>query len=343
MTTLSKPLVKHISNRLPLLSLLAAAAVLAACASDRTPPPELLSARDAVGQAQADPQVLARAPLELKKASDTLRRADELNAKGETLADVQSVSYVAQRQAQTAIAVARAKANEEGIGSAEVDRERARADARAAEARRAQAQAAAARSDASSARQEASAAQQQAMTAQQQAEAARLQAGDAEGRAMAARQQAAQAQASAASAQQQLQDLQQQLTDLQAQRTDRGTLVTLGDVLFEFGRAEIKPTAQQSLRRLADYLQAHPERRVLIEGFTDSVGSDSINLSLSQRRAETVSSALAAMGVAGNRIDTRGYGKSYPIADNNTDTNRALNRRVEIYISDNDQPVRARG
>ncbi len=323
-------------SKLPLLGALATAAVLAACATDRTPPPELVAAREAVRQAQASPQVLAQAPLELKKAGDTLRRADELNAKGEALADVLSTSYVAQRQAETAQAVAQAKTNEDGIRGAEVDRERARADARGAEARRAQAQAAAARADASTA-------QQQATTAQQQAEAARLQAGDAEARAMAARQQASQAQASAATAQQQLQDLQQQLSDLQAQHTDRGTLVTLGDVLFEFGRAEIKPSAQQSLRRLADYLQAHPERRVLIEGFTDSVGSDSVNLTLSQRRADTVSSALAAMGVAGDRINTRGYGKSFPIADNSTDTNRALNRRVEIYISDNDQPVRARG
>ncbi|MFT3817840.1 MAG: OmpA family protein [Rubrivivax sp.] len=325
------------------LSALAAAALMAACASNRTPPPELLAARDAVQRAQSDGQVLSNAPLELKRAGDSLRRADELNAKGESLAEVESAAYVAQRQAETAIAVAQAKRNEEAIKGAEADRERARADARAAEARRAQAEASSARQQASMAQQQATSAQQQAMSAQQQAEAARAQASDAQARADAARLQAAQAQAGEASARQQALELQQQLAELQAKPTERGVLVTLGDVLFEFGRAEVKPTAQASLQKLAAYLKEHPERQVLIEGFTDSVGSDSVNLLLSQRRAESVSAALAGLGVAPVRIAVRGYGKSYPIADNNTDTNRALNRRVEIYISQDANPVRARG
>jgi outer membrane protein OmpA-like peptidoglycan-associated protein len=75
-------------------------------------------------------------------------------------------------------------------------------------------------------------------------------------------------------------------------------LVTLGDVLFEFGRADIKPGSQGALRKLADYLQHHTDRRVLIEGYTDSVGSDAANLTLSQRRADSVAAALGAMGVA---------------------------------------------
>lgn len=325
------------------LSTLAAAALLAACASNRPPPPELLAARDAVQRAQSNAQVLSNAPLELKRASDSLRRADELNAKDEALADVESAAYVARRQAETAVAVAQAKQNEEAIKGAEADRERARADARAAEARRAQAQAARAQADASSARQQASMAQQQASSAQQQAVAAQQQASDAQAQADAARMQAAQAQANEASARQQAMELQQQLAELQAKATPRGMLVTLGDVLFEFGRADVKPSARASLQKLAAYLQQHPERKVLIEGFTDSVGSDSANLLLSQRRAEAVSSALVGMGVEPVRIAVRGYGESYPIADNNTDTNRALNRRVEIYISQDANPVRARG
>ncbi|MCA0240478.1 MAG: OmpA family protein [Proteobacteria bacterium] len=325
------------------LSALAAAALLAACASDRTPPPELLAARDAVQRAQSDGQVLGNAPLELKRAGDSLRRADELNAKGEPLADVESAAYVARRQAETAMAVAQAKRNEDAIKGAEADRERARADARTAEARRAQAQAASAQADASAARQQATMAQQQASSARQQAMTAQQQADAAQAQADAARAQAAQAQASEASARQQTAELQQQLAELQAKPTDRGMLVTLGDVLFEFGRAEVRPTAQASLQKLAAYLQAHPERQVLIEGFTDSVGSDAANLALSQRRAEAVSATLAGMGVAATRIAVRGYGESYPIADNTTDSNRALNRRVEIYISQDANPVRPRG
>lgn len=318
------------------LSAVAVAAGLAACATHQTPPPGLVTARAVVKAAEADAQVLRNAPLELKRAGDSLRRADELNARGESLGDVESAAYVASRQAEAAMAIARAKANEDAIQSAEADRERARADARAAQARRAELQAATARAEAANAKVEAS-------VAQQQADAARAEAGDAQARAAAARQQAEAAQASASSAQLQALALEQQLSDLKARPTERGMLVTLGDVLFEFGRADIKPGAQEALRKLAAYLKEHPDRRVLIEGFTDSVGSEYANLSLSQRRADAVAVALTSLGVVGDRISTRGYGESYPVADNSTDTNRALNRRVEVYISGNNLPVRGRG
>lgn len=316
-------------NKLMTLSAVSAAVLLAACATPSTPPPELLSARAAVLTAETDPRVLNHAPLELKKATDALARANSASARRDSLADVASAAYVAERHAQTALAIGTAKANELSIKGAEADRERARADARAAEASRAQAQAAAARVDAS-------VAQAQASTARVDADMARSQAGDAEARAAAARMQAAQAQLQASS-------LQQQLAELQAKPTDRGMLVTLGDLLFEFGRAEIKPSGQAALRKLAAYLGEHPERRILIEGYTDSVGSDSANLTLSQRRAESVATTLASLGVSWGRINTKGYGESYPVAENTSDTNRALNRRVEVYISENDRPVRARG
>ena len=119
-------------------------------------------------------------------------------------------------------------------------------------------------------------------------------------------------------------------------------LVTLGDVLFEFNRDEVKTGAQSSLRKLADFLQQYPTRQVLIEGYTDNIGAASYNEALSLRRANSVEHALMGMGVAAGRVTTAGYGKEYPIADNSTDTNRALNRRVEVYIADNDKPVKSR-
>ena len=120
-------------------------------------------------------------------------------------------------------------------------------------------------------------------------------------------------------------------------------LVTLGDVLFEFGRAEIKPQAQEAIAKLSNYLKQHPDRRVLIEGFTDSVGSDQANLTLSQRRSQAVAAALSANGIDPTRVDTRGYGEAYPVASNTSTSDRAMNRRVEVYISNDNQPVRARG
>jgi outer membrane protein OmpA-like peptidoglycan-associated protein len=302
---------------------------LGACATQQAAPPQLDAARSVVRQAEIDPVVLSSAPLELKKATDSLARADQLLAKGEPLGEVTSLAYVAERQARTAMALADAKRDENSIGAAEGERERARADVKEAEARRA--------------RMLAADAQARVGAAQGQAEMARQQAAEAEQRASNAQLQAVAAQSAAASAQQQAAALQQRLAELQAQETERGMLVTLGDVLFEFGRADIKPTAQASLRKLADFLQQYPDRSLLIEGHTDSVGSDQFNEQLSRQRAEAVAMALGAMGVAAQRVKVVGYGKSYPIADNSTDTNRALNRRVEVYISRTGEPVRMRG
>ncbi len=298
-----------------LSALAAAAALFAGCASAPTVTPALQQARSTVRSAEADPAVLKYASLDVKKAGDSLKRAEELSANRESPADIDSAAYIASTQARTAMALAKAATEEEAIKAAEADRERARADANARRANVAQAQAANAQIAAANASAEASAARQQAATAQ----------------------------ADAANAQAQAAALQQELADLQAQQTDRGMLVTLGDVLFEFGRAEIKPTAQASIAKLAKYLNQHPDRRVLIEGFTDSVGSDQANLTLSQRRSQAVADALRAQGVDPARVSTRGYGEAYPVANNASSSDRALNRRVEVYISNDNQPVRARG
>ena len=290
------------------LTAAAAAALLAGCAGAPTVTPALKQARANVGAAEADPAVLKYASLDVKKAADSLRRAEELSARRESLADIDSAAYVASTQARTAMAIGRAATDEEAIKAAEADRERARADANARRANVAQAQAANASADANAARQQAAAANADAAQAQAQAAA-----------------------------------LQRELAELQARQTDRGMLVTLGDVLFEFGRADIKPAAQGAIGKLAGYLNQHPDRRVLIEGFTDSIGSDAVNMALSQRRSQAVADALRARGVDPTRIATRGYGEAYPVAGNSSSSDRAMNRRVEVYISNDDQPVRARG
>ncbi|NCT85110.1 MAG: OmpA family protein [Comamonadaceae bacterium] len=298
-----------------LSTLAAAAALFAGCASAPTVTPALEQARANVRSAEADPAVLKYASLDVKKAADSLKRAEELSARRESPADIDSAAYVASTQARTAMAIGRAATEEEAIKAAEADRERVRADANA----------------------------QRANIAQVQAANAQIAAANASADAQAARQQAAAANADAARAQAQAAALQRELAELQAQQTDRGMLVTLGDVLFEFGRAEVKPAAQNAIAKLAHYLNQHPDRRVLIEGFTDSVGSDAANLALSQRRSQAVADALRAHGVDPTRIATRGYGEAYPVAGNSSASDRAMNRRVEVYISNDDQPVRARG
>jgi outer membrane protein OmpA-like peptidoglycan-associated protein len=126
--------------------------------------------------------------------------------------------------------------------------------------------------------------------------------------------------------------LQAEVDQLKATPTPRGLVLTLGDVLFDTGRAELNSGAGRKLDQLAQFLGEHKERRVQIDGFTDSVGSDSYNEQLSQRRADAVKAALISRGVDPSRISTEGYGKAYPVANNNDSGGRQLNRRVEVVI-----------
>jgi outer membrane protein OmpA-like peptidoglycan-associated protein len=165
-----------------------------------------------------------------------------------------------------------------------------------------------------------------------EAERARIAAAEAEAAAARAQGQAASAEARAAA-------LEAQLADLQARKSERGMIVTIGDVLFATGKATLTADGINNVRKLANVLLQHQDRSVLIEGFTDSVGSDASNLELSGRRAASVRDALLSMNVAGERIAARGYGENHPVASNDTDSGRQLNRRVEIVLSNPGQPI----
>jgi len=136
-----------------------------------------------------------------------------------------------------------------------------------------------------------------------------------------------------AEAKEQNAELQREIDALQARPTDRGLVLTLGDVLFATGRADLKPGAANNLDQLVSFLAKYPARTIEIEGHTDSVGSDDYNLGLSQRRADAVRSHLVRQGVASGRITTMGAGKGSPVASNDTATGRQQNRRVEVIIS----------
>jgi outer membrane protein OmpA-like peptidoglycan-associated protein len=138
----------------------------------------------------------------------------------------------------------------------------------------------------------------------------------------------------AEAAQAQLASAQQQLADLQAKKTDRGVVVTLGDVLFDTGQATLKPGANLALNRLATFLNANPQTRIIIEGHTDSRGSDEYNEGLSERRARAVATELMSRGISADQLQTLGRGKGYPVASNDTPEGRQQNRRVEIVFSD---------
>ena len=281
-----------------------AVSLLAACASRNAPLEPLQNARAAVNTAMNNPKVVQLAPLELKNATDTLTRADNAWNKDANTAEATHLSNLAVQRAQIAENVARTRQLDTDIQQAGVDAER----------RRLQGSAARANEQASQARAAADQARQQATTAEQRAAASAAQ----------------------------VKSLQSQLNELQAQQTERGLLVTLGDVLFEFGKSELTSQAGPRLDKLAEFLTQFPNRKLLIEGYTDSVGSDSVNQSLSQRRAESVRQALVSRGVAADRITTQGYGKQFPVADNGSPEGRAMNRRVEIVIADENGNLRSR-
>ena len=129
-------------------------------------------------------------------------------------------------------------------------------------------------------------------------------------------------------------ELEGQLAELKAKPTDRGMVLTLGDVLFDTGRAKLKAGAMRTIDQLAAFMNQHPARTVLVEGHTDSVGSAAYNRKLSEQRADSVRFALMNRGISNTRIMVKGLGLEYPIASNATAEGRQTNRRVEVIISD---------
>ncbi len=124
----------------------------------------------------------------------------------------------------------------------------------------------------------------------------------------------------------------------------RSQVVTLSNVLFKHDEAELLPGAAPTLEQLASFLRDNPDTNVTLEGYTDSTGSDSYNLQLSQRRAEAVRTALVRRGIDPTRVNARGMGESVPVASNDTVQGRQLNRRVEVVLtSPTGQPTSASG
>jgi outer membrane protein OmpA-like peptidoglycan-associated protein len=196
--------------------------------------------------------------------------------------------------------------------------------------------------DTARARAEASLAEDQRAKLGQQRDSARLEARTRE--ADAAKDQAATARAETdatrIAAAQQSSELQRQIDELQAKPTDRGLVLTLGDVLFTTGMSDLNAGAASSLDKLAAFLTHYPERNAVIEGYTDSVGSEDYNLGLSQRRADSVKSYLMGHGIGSMRLAAAGKGESQPVASNDSATGRQQNRRVEVIIDNS--PVASR-
>ncbi|MDO8349964.1 MAG: OmpA family protein [Gallionella sp.] len=308
---------------------LIAVSILSACGTTSAPQNAALNAaHESYNSARANPEVVSLAALELKEAGDTLTRADAAFSKGQGTDAVNHLAYIANQQAGIAQATASRKTAELAVTNASAKRTEVRLEARTAEADAAKQQVATAKEKA----------KLQAADLATADEKAKLQAADLATADEKAKLQAADLAAADAQAQRNralIEQQEQQLKELNAQKTERGLVITLGDVLFNTNKAQLKSGGMHNVQKLADFLNQYPKHNVLVEGHTDSTGSDSYNLELSDRRANAVRTALIDKGVNGNRVATRGYGEAYPVAGNDTVTGRQLNRRVEIILSDN--------
>jgi len=329
-------------------------AVLAGCTTLPATDSPLAQARSEYNTAQANPQVAALAAGELKQAADSLDKANNASHKGEKAAVVDHLAYVTKQHVAIAEETARQKAAELAVTNASAERDRVRLAARTREAEVAQRSAQASQSSAEASQRAAESAQRRSEASQRQSEASQReseaskrqseasqrQSEDSQRQAASERHAANSAALAAQSAQQRTQDaesrtreLEQQLKAMEAKQTDRGFVVTLGDVLFDTNEAKLKAGGVRSVQKLADFFKQYPQRKVMIEGFTDSTGTLGRNQELSNDRASSVRTALLEMGIGTERITSRGYGESYPVADNNTVAGRQLNRRVEIIVS----------
>ena len=134
------------------------------------------------------------------------------------------------------------------------------------------------------------------------------------------------------SVQQQGQWLEEQIVSLATTQTDRGLVMTLGDVLFDTGEADLKNSANRTVLKLVQFLQLNPKRIVRIEGYTDNTGDKQNNLQLSRDRAQAVADMLVDLGIDEKRVQVEGYGDDYPVEANASERGRAQNRRVEILV-----------
>jgi outer membrane protein OmpA-like peptidoglycan-associated protein len=283
------------------------ALAIAGCASTPQPNEALENARSIVQAAQADPKAAKYAAVDLQAAKSDLAVADAAFIRRDEPGIAQP-AYMAAQNARLAQLRGAAKADDARVAAGQAERDSIVLAARTNQvdtANRAASAANRAKDDANRATDDANLARDHATD-----NAARLQA---------------------------------EVDALKAKPTDRGLVLTLGDVLFETGSATLSAGAGRNLDRLVQFLTDHPERMVQIDGFTDSVGTDSFNQDLSQHRADAVRYQLVSRGISSTRIATQGYGKAFPVASNSESGGRQLNRRVEVVIgADNGTAVAAR-
>jgi len=321
---------------------------------DRTTPLQLFEARNAVriahiaaGDRYAT-SILAKADQQLMQAETAYRQKQGKpaveSAARETTQTAEEARVMAVKQRAEDEAQAKAAADKL---AAEQREAKARTDAEAeakrrAEAEEAQKQAEAAKAEAERLKAEAEQAAQEAARQKEEAEKAKA---EAVAQQQALAEQTAKAQQAAAQSEQLRQQAEKEKQELRARLlqqlnavlatrdTARGLIANMSDVLFKTGSFELMPAARERLAKVSGIVLAYPSLHLQVEGHTDSIGSDEYNQTLSEKRAGAVRDYLVQQGIAANSIEARGFGKTVPIASNDTPEGRQQNRRVELVLS----------
>lgn len=314
--------------------------VLLLSACQTTPKKDLVleQIRNRLIELQSDKELSGYAPLALGEAERAIRAAESTTGNEDQR---NHLLYMADRRIQ----IARAAAQREKMES---ELEQLRLEHSRLLVRASQLEADQARQEADQARMMSQATAEDAERARMEADSAMTREEQAALRAQQAREEAEQAKALAESsalaaslakkeanlASEQAQSLRRQLENLQLRQTESGVVVTLGDVLFETGQTDLKSDAVANLSEVVDLLQSEPDKKIRIEGHTDSVGAASTNMRLSQQRADSVLKALVDLGVDASRVTSVGMGEDFPIASNETAEGRSKNRRVDVILLD---------
>lgn len=300
-------------------------AELTPMAIDEKTPIEIYEARNAVRIARWS-GAEQYAPDSLKKAEVDLQNAESLlSSKGNRKDSITDAREAAQ-MAEDARVITFRKMEAEG---------QAQARKTAADA---QAQAQAESASATLARERAERAMKEKAEADAAKRAAEAQAEQAQGQAQQAQQAAQQAQLQAGQAETEKAALRARLRDqlnaiLETRDTARGLIMNISDVLFDTGKYTLKPGAREKLAKVSGILLAHPGLILEVDGYTDSVGGDEFNQTLSEERARSVRDYLATQGVPADSITAKGFGKTNPVASNDTPQGRQQNRRVELVVA----------
>lgn len=295
---------------------------LPAVAADRKTPLQLLEARNALTMARAS-GAEQYAPEAYQRAQSALDRAESDRGDSKAL--------------HTAARAATQSAEDARLLTIQRRQEQQRV-ATQQQASAAQLQAQVAQQQADLARQQADFQKTQAEISAQQRAAAEQQRQQAVQQQQAMANQAQNAERRAAAAEQNQEQMRARLRDqlnqvLQTRDTARGLIVNMNDVLFDTGRATLKPDAKLRLAKVAGIIEAYPDLHLQIEGYTDNTGTAQINQVLSERRAATVRDYLIAQGVPVNNVVARGFGEENPVASNDSPAGRQQNRRVDLVVS----------